>query len=91
MALLDNFSSYLQLPPTIYKITLYTPGHLEISWEVFAKKSADILSCRNSFITISSLLIVWVKVTKIQSVFSLENNSGIKFHMQYLVDYDMKI
>ena len=28
-------------------------GHLEISWEVFEKKSADILSFRNSFITIS--------------------------------------
>ena len=32
-----------------------------------------------------------LKVTKIQSVFSLENNSGINFDMQYLVDYDMKI
>ena len=36
-----------------YTITLYTPGHLQISWDVFAKKSADILSFRNSFITIS--------------------------------------
>ena len=54
MAFLDNFLPYLQLPPTIYKITLYTPGHIEISWEVFAKKTADILSFRNSFITISS-------------------------------------
>ena len=34
-------------------ITLYTPGHLEISWEVFVKKSADILSFRHSF-TLSS-------------------------------------
>ena len=56
MAFLDNFLPYLQLPPTIYTITLYTPGHLEISWEVFAKKSADILSFRNSFITISSII-----------------------------------
>ena len=38
-----------------YTITLYTPGHLEIIWELFAKKSADILSFRNSFITISSM------------------------------------
>ena len=37
-----------------YTITLYTPGHLQISWDVFAKKSADILSFHNSFITISS-------------------------------------
>ena len=51
---LDNFLPYLQLPPTIYTITLYTPGHLEISWEVFAKKSADVLSFRNFFITISN-------------------------------------
>ena len=36
-----------------YTITLYTPGHLHISWDVFAKKSGDILSFRNSFITIS--------------------------------------
>ena len=34
-----------------YTITLYTPGHLEIIWELFAKKSADILSFRISFIT----------------------------------------
>ena len=54
MAFLDNFLPYLQLPPTIYRITLYTPGHLEISWKVFAKKSADILSFRHSF-TLSSL------------------------------------
>ena len=39
-----------------YTITLYTSGHLQISWDVFAKKSADILSFRNSFITISSLI-----------------------------------
>ena len=37
-----------------YTITLYTPGHLQISWDVFAKKSADILSFRISFITISN-------------------------------------
>ena len=37
-----------------YTITLCTPGHLQISWDVFAKKSADILSFRNSFITIST-------------------------------------
>ena len=37
-----------------YTITLYTPEHLEIIWElVLAKKSADILSFCNSFITIS--------------------------------------
>ena len=36
-----------------YTITLCTPGHLQISWDVFAKKSADILSFRNSFTTIS--------------------------------------
>ena len=29
--------------------TLYTPGLLEIIWELFAKKSADILSFRHSF------------------------------------------
>ena len=27
-----------------YTITLYTPEHLQISWDVYAKKSADILS-----------------------------------------------
>ena len=32
-----------------YTIALYTPEHLEIIWELFAKKSADILSFRNSF------------------------------------------
>ena len=37
-----------------FEITLYTPGHLEIIWELFAKKSAEVLSFRNSFITISS-------------------------------------
>ena len=36
-----------------YTTTLYTPGHLPISWDVFARKSADILSFRISFITIS--------------------------------------
>ena len=35
--------------------TLYTPELQEIIWELVAKKSADILSFRNSFITISSL------------------------------------
>ena len=29
--------------------TLYTPGLIEIIWELFAKKSADILSFRHSF------------------------------------------
>ena len=43
----------MQSIPTIYAITLYTPGHLEISWEVFGKKSADIQSFRHSF-TLSS-------------------------------------
>ena len=37
-----------------YTITLYTPGHQQISWDVFAKKSADILSFCISFITISN-------------------------------------
>ena len=36
------------------KLPLYTPGHLQIVWDVFAKKSADIMSFRNSFITIST-------------------------------------
>ena len=40
-----------------YTIKLYTPEHLEIVWELFAKKSADIRSFRNSFITISSFFI----------------------------------
>ena len=40
-----------------YTITLYTPGHLQISWDVFAKKSADILSFRISFITISTFFL----------------------------------
>ena len=53
MAFLDIFLPYLQLPPTIYTIILYRSGHLEISWEVFAKKSAEILSFRISFIIIS--------------------------------------
>ena len=48
-------SRVLQLPPTIYTITLYTPQHQKISWEVFAKKSADIFIYRISFITISTL------------------------------------
>ena len=42
----------------MYTITLYTPGYLEISWEVFAKKSADTLSFRISFITISIVTII---------------------------------
>ena len=37
-----------------YAIKLYSPGHLAIIWELFAKKSADILSFRISFITIST-------------------------------------
>ena len=45
-------SRVLQLPPTIYTITLYTPQHQEISWEVFAK----IFSYRISFITISRVV-----------------------------------
>ena len=57
-------SRVLQLPPTIYTITLYTPQHQEISWEVFAKKSADIFSYRISFITISK------QTTKCTSWFS---------------------
>ena len=36
-----------------YTITLYTPGHLEVIWELFAKKSEDILSFYNSFILLS--------------------------------------
>ena len=36
-----------------YTMTLYTPGHLQISWDVFAKKSADILSFCILFITVS--------------------------------------
>ena len=40
-----------------YTLTLYTPGHLEITWELFAKKSADILSFHKSFITISTTYI----------------------------------
>ena len=63
MAFLDNFLPYLQLPPTMYgmynTITFYTLGHLEISWEVFAQKSADILSFRNSFIT-QELVNKWI-------------------------------
>ena len=37
-----------------YTITLYTSGHLQISWDVFAKKSADFMSFGISFITVSS-------------------------------------
>jgi hypothetical protein len=48
-----------------YTITLYTPEHQKISWDVFEKKSADILSFCNSFITISS------KAKKMQEIFSL--------------------
>jgi hypothetical protein len=41
-------SSRVAITSHQYTITLYTSGHLQISWDVFAKKSADI-----SFITIS--------------------------------------
>ena len=46
-----------------YTITLYTTGHLQISWDVFAKKSADIMSFRNSFITFSTFFIIKVKLS----------------------------
>ena len=36
------------------KLTLYTPGHIQIVWDVFAKKSTDIMNFCNSFITIST-------------------------------------
>ena len=39
--------------PHQYTITLYTSGHLQILWDVFAEKSADFMSFRISFITIS--------------------------------------
>ena len=48
-------SSRVAITSHQYTITLYTPGHLQILWDVFAKKSADILSFRISFITISNL------------------------------------
>ena len=47
-------SSRVAITSHQYTITLYTSGHLQISWDVFAKKSADILSFRISFITIST-------------------------------------
>ena len=64
MAFWDNLLPYFQLPPTIYTITLYTRGHLEISWEVFAKKSADIPRFHNSFITISICILLFGTTTK---------------------------
>ena len=53
-----------------YTITLYTPGHLQISWDVFAKKSADILSFRISFITISNVPLIQIRKVVILSEFS---------------------
>ena len=37
-----------------YTITLYTSGHLQISWNIFAKQSADFMSFSISFIALSS-------------------------------------
>ena len=54
VAFFDNFLPYLQLHPINIQQHFTLPGHLEMLWDVFAKKSADILSCRNSFITISN-------------------------------------
>ena len=63
-----------------YTITLYTPGHLQISWDVFAKKSADILSFCNSFITISNQYQAQRNLTKVDffqqcSRYSIVHNS----------------
>ena len=45
-----------------YTITIYTPEHLKILMEVFARKSADIMSFRNSFINISSQRVLLTKI-----------------------------
>ena len=52
------FSIYPDYNPCIISITLYTPWHQKISWDVFAKKSADIMIFRNSFITISKIRVL---------------------------------
>ena len=61
-----------------YTITLYTPGHLQISWDVFAKKFVDILSFRISFITISNLYRTCTMITH-----------GLYFYLSpvYLIEY----
>ena len=56
-----------------YTIKLYTLGHLQISWDVFAKKSADILSFRNSFIT----RIIISRYDHFNYKFSLEFTKGV--------------
>ena len=63
----SRMMSILAISSHKYTITLYIPRHLEIIWELFAKKSADILSFRNSFITISSPFIV-TSATKFEHV-----------------------
>ena len=47
---------------TSHQYTLYTPGHLKILWDIFAKKSPHMSFC-NSFITISSRYVYFINVT----------------------------
>ena len=52
-------SHYIAITSHQYNNTFYTPGHLQISWDVFANKSADIMSFCISFITISTWMRIW--------------------------------
>ena len=57
-----NFTSHQ------YTITLYTHGNLQILWDIFAKISADIMSFRNSFITIYSIAPMYLQVGTLVAV-----------------------
>ena len=61
-------SSRVAITSHQYTITLYTSGHLQISWDVFALKSADMLSFRISFITISNSAQIAHKLVSTSSV-----------------------
>ena len=61
ISLNDSRKPDLAISSRKYSVTLYTPGHLKIIWELFAKESADILSFSNSFIIISRIDVKFYK------------------------------
>ena len=56
-----------------YTITPYNSGHIQILRDVFAKKSADIKSFRNSSITISSMVHLHIDIHSSKWPFFMRN------------------
>ena len=91
VVLSHNFVESLLAKNHFTNVTEVTTGHLEIIWELFAKRSADILSFHNSFITISSLAPQFQRelaknhftnVTEVTAVFSVYRHRVARPHEQ---------